>query len=132
MWPLTAVLDPCPPALPQVLGSSRLGRATDLPPRGRSRAEWGKKSGPAGRRDRTPGAQKNLHLCRVGAFETPQFIGAPHARVLDPTTSGGLASAGQNIGSRGNSIGSSKDTPLSRTPQRFGRPFPASQRECTT
>src|SRR6266849_8554575 len=42
---------------------------------------------PAGRRI------KNLRLCRLDAFENPQFTWVPQARVLDPTSWGGLASA---------------------------------------
>src|SRR5262245_50804655 len=32
-----------------------------------------------------PSAQKNLHVCRFGAFENPQCTWVPHVRVLDPT-----------------------------------------------
>jgi hypothetical protein len=32
-----------------------------------------------------PAQQKNLRVCRVGAFENPQCTGAPQPRILDPT-----------------------------------------------
>lgn len=54
-----------------------------------------------------PAEKKNLHLCRVDAFENPHSRGVPQVRILDPTagwackhrTNQSLAPSGYFIGS---------------------------------
>src|ERR1700722_4499466 len=78
-------------------------------------------------------AGKNLHLCRVGAFENPQLTdGSLSSGFWIPLLWVGLQAPEGSVGSRGDSIGSSKESPDSRTPQRFVPPFPAAQWDCST
>ena len=61
-------------------------------------------------------AAKNLHLCRVDAFENPQCKWVPHARITDPTTKVGLHAPDiLNLAPRGYSIGSSKVSSITNT-----------------
>jgi len=79
------------------------------------------------------GRKKNLHLCRVGAFENPQSTrGCLRAGFWIPLCFGGLASAGHTVGSQRVLHRFVKRTAGSRTLQRFVRPATAAQRECTT
>lgn len=52
--------------------------------------------------------KKILRLCRVDAFENPQFTWVPQARVSDPIARMGLRAPDRIVGSRGYGIGSSK------------------------
>jgi hypothetical protein len=78
------------------------------------------------------GAAKNLHLCRVGAFENPQLTrGRLRAGFWIPLQ-GGLASPDHAIGSQRVLHRFVKRIAGSRTPQRFVRSLPAAQRDFTT
>ncbi len=77
-------------------------------------------------------AQKKTSTCAVSALlRTRIDQGVPQGRFLDPTTIGGLASDGRTIGSQRVLHRFVKRIAGSRTLQRFVRPSPAAQRECT-
>ena len=82
-----------------------------------------------------PGAQKNLHLCRFGAFENPQCRLGALASVFGSHYAFGGPASPEDItfsAPSGYSIGSSKVSPSSRAPQRLqGRRRPYGD-ECST